>query len=213
MSLVSGWRQLLMLIAGYAQEVSSRRKDRRNRTHVDHSLTCCSGKNSFNGPRDKSAATDLCSPQTRCYTTLWIISASENKRQYATIVRLKKKISVFRGQQRKQTSGFLTKLSKIGNCYYTVMVTPWKKQGSCLEEKIVQGTMPGARRRGRPRTAWMDNIKTSTGLPVEKSIRMTEDRDEWRKYVHGVANSRMRTAKEQNRIYAVSMWLRVVPTF
>jgi len=35
-----------MLIAGYAQEVSSRRKDRRNRTHVDHSLTCCSEENS-----------------------------------------------------------------------------------------------------------------------------------------------------------------------
>jgi len=28
---------------------------------------------------------------------------------------------------------------------------------------------------------------------------MTEDRDKWRKYVHGVANSRSRTAKEQNR--------------
>jgi len=37
------------------------------------------------------------------------------------------------------------------------------------------------------RTAWMDNIKTRTGLPVEESIRMTEDRDEWRKYVPGVA--------------------------
>ena len=48
--------------------------------------------------------------------------------------------------------------------------------------------MPGARRRGRPRTTWMDNIKTWTGLPVEESIRMTEDRDKWRKYVHGVAN-------------------------
>jgi len=24
---------------------------------------------------------------------------------------------------------------------------------------------------------------------VEKSIRMTEDRDKWRKYVHGVANT------------------------
>jgi len=34
----------------------------------------------------------------------------------------------------------------------------------------------------------MDNIKTWTGLPVEKSIRMTEDRDKYRKYVHGVAN-------------------------
>jgi len=36
--------------------------------------------------------------------------------------------------------------------------------------------------------AWIDNIKTWTGLPVEESMRMTEDRDKWRKYVHGVAN-------------------------
>jgi len=34
----------------------------------------------------------------------------------------------------------------------------------------------------------MDNIKTCTGLPVEESIRMTEDTDKWRKYVHGVDN-------------------------
>ena len=66
-----------------------------------------------------------------------------------------------------------------------------RKQGSCLEKQIMQGTMSGARRRGRPRTAWMDNIKTWTGLPVEESIRMTEDRDELRKYVHGVANPRI----------------------
>jgi len=47
--------------------------------------------------------------------------------------------------------------------------------------------MPGALRPGRPRTAWIDNIKTWT-LPVEESVRMTEDRDKWRKNVHGVAN-------------------------
>ena len=53
-------------------------------------------------------------------------------------------------------------------------------------------------RRGRPHKAWMDNIKTWTGLSVVESIRMTEDRDKWRKYVHGVANRRIaRTAKEQ----------------
>ena len=63
-----------------------------------------------------------------------------------------------------------------------------RKQGSCLDKEIMQGTMPGARKRGRPRTAWMDNIKTWTGFSVEESIRMTEDRDKWRKYVHGVAN-------------------------
>ena len=59
------------------------------------------------------------------------------------------------------------------------------------ERDIVQGTMLGAHRRGRPRTAWMDNIKTWTGLSVEESIRMTEDRDKWRRYVYGVANPRI----------------------
>ena len=66
-----------------------------------------------------------------------------------------------------------------------------RKQGSCLEKKIMQRTMPGARRRGRLRTTWMDNIKTWTGLSVEESIRMTEDRDKWRKYVHSFANPRI----------------------
>ena len=66
-----------------------------------------------------------------------------------------------------------------------------RKQGSCLEKEIMQGTMPGAHRRGRPRTAWMDNIKTWTGLPVDELARMTEDRDKWRKYVHVVANRRI----------------------
>jgi len=60
-----------------------------------------------------------------------------------------------------------------------------------MEKEEMQGTMPGARRRGRPRTAWMDDIKTWTGLSMEESIRMTEDRDKWRKYVHGVANPRI----------------------
>ena len=34
--------------------------------------------------------------------------------------------------------------------------------------------------------AWMDNIKPWTGLHVEESIRMTEDRDKY-----GVANPRI----------------------
>jgi len=34
----------------------------------------------------------------------------------------------------------------------------------------------------------MGNIKAWTELAVAESIRMAEDRDKWRKYVHGVAN-------------------------
>ena len=86
-----------------------------------------------------------------------------------------------------------------------------RKQGSCLEKEIVQGTMLDARRRGRPRTAWVDNIKTWTGLPVEESIRMTEDRDKWRKYMSMVRSTlRSRTAKEQNRVTVMSVITKLV---
>jgi len=54
-----------------------------------------------------------------------------------------------------------------------------------MEKEIMQGTMSGA---GRPHTAWMDIINTWSGISVKGSIRMTEDRDKWRKHVHGVAN-------------------------
>jgi len=64
----------------------------------------------------------------------------------------------------------------------------------------MQGTMPGARRRGRPHTAWMDNIKTWTGLSVEESVRMTEDRDKYGESTSMVWTTLgSRTAEEQNR--------------
>ena len=45
---------------------------------------------------------------------------------------------------------------------------------------------------GQHQDAW-------TGLPVDELLRMTEDGDKWRKYVHDVAKLGSRTAKEQNR--------------
>ena len=46
-------------------------------------------------------------------------------------------------------------------------------------------------------TAWVDNIKMWTGLPVEESIRMTEINGESTSMVWPTLGSR--TAKEQNR--------------
>ena len=74
-----------------------------------------------------------------------------------------------------------------------------RKQGNCLEKEIMQGTMPGARRRGRPRTAWMDSIKTWTGL-------QWKSQSEWQRTgMNGESTCMVwptlgsRTAKEQNR--------------
>jgi len=49
----------------------------------------------------------------------------------------------------------------------------------------------------------MDNIKTWTGLPVEESIRMTEDKDKWKKYVHGVAKPRIDDGKNNRTEHGV----------
>jgi len=48
---------------------------------------------------------------------------------------------------------FTVKATKLAYYGHTM-----RKQGSCLEKEIMQGTTPGARRRGRPHTAWKDNI-------------------------------------------------------
>jgi len=44
---------------------------------------------------------------------------------------------------------------------------------------------------GHARPGWTTSRRGHAGLSVEESIRMTEDRDKWRKYVHGVANPRI----------------------
>jgi len=77
-----------------------------------------------------------------------------------------------------------------------------RKQRSCLEKDIMHGTMPGAHRRGRSCMAWMDNINMWTGVPMKESIRMTDERDKWRKDFHGVANPGITDGykTEQNRL-------------
>jgi len=61
--------------------------------------------------------------------------------------------------------------------------------------------LPGNRDNARNNARCTQARKTAHGLngqhqyvertPREESIRMTEDRDKWRKYVHGAANPRI----------------------
>ena len=56
-------------------------------------------------------------------------------------------------------------------------------QATGLANIIMQGTVPGGRRRGRPKKCWHDNIKEWTELPLAKTLRLEEDRDGWRKII------------------------------
>src|SRR6218665_530904 len=68
-----------------------------------------------------------------------------------------------------------------------------RKEGLCLEKKIIQGTVPGGRGKGRPRINYpVDprSIYIWTGRTQEDLIRMTEDRRRWRNIMHDAAYPR-----------------------
>ena len=50
-----------------------------------------------------------------------------------------------------------------------------RKKGNSLEKEIMQGTTGGARTRGKPRTNWMEIIRSWTGLNMCQLMRTTED--------------------------------------
>ena len=55
------------------------------------------------------------------------------------------------------------------------------RQDNSLAKTILQGTLEGGRRRGRPRKLWMDNIHEWTGLDSPTLLRKAEDRKIWRR--------------------------------
>ena len=51
---------------------------------------------------------------------------------------------------------------------------------SGMAKTILQGTVKGARRRGRQKKRWEDNIKECTGMGFRDSLRAAEDREGWK---------------------------------
>ena len=61
-----------------------------------------------------------------------------------------------------------------------------RSNGLC--KKVLQGTVPGKRKRGRQKKRWEDNIKEWTGLDFNNSQRAAEDRQRWQKIVADVSS-------------------------
>ena len=53
-------------------------------------------------------------------------------------------------------------------------------RSSGMAKTILQGTVKGARRRGRQKNRWEDNIKEWTGMGFGDSLRAAEDREGWK---------------------------------
>ena len=55
-----------------------------------------------------------------------------------------------------------------------------RKKNLNLTKTIVQGKPEGRRGKGRPRTAYIDNIKQWSGLSAQRAFQAAQDRDGWR---------------------------------
>ena len=58
------------------------------------------------------------------------------------------------------------------------------REGGCqLVKTVIQGKVPGKRRRGRPRASYGNNITKWMGKTMSEVIRETQERDRWRRLV------------------------------
>ena len=64
-----------------------------------------------------------------------------------------------------------------------------------MAKTILQGIVKGARRRGRQKKRWEDNIKELTGMEFGDFLRAAEDREGWNGIVATSSVVRRRTSR------------------
>ena len=56
-----------------------------------------------------------------------------------------------------------------------------RRKGNNLEKVIMQGMIEGKIRKGRPRSRWIDKLRSAIGLPLRDCYALAEERHLWRR--------------------------------
>ena len=81
----------------------------------------------------------------------------------------------------KEKPSFLEHIKRRKLGYFGHII---RQQSHSIEAAVMTGLVPGTRSRGRPRTAWIDNIIDWSGLKGTQMLNAARDRGVWRNIVH-----------------------------
>ena len=70
------------------------------------------------------------------------------------------------------------RLRFIGDC--------WRRKDEVISEQLLWEPKRGARKRGRPATTYIDQLRNDTGLSIAELKSIMGNRKEWMKLVNGV---------------------------
>ena len=138
----------------------------------------------------------------------WTLTADIERRIQATEMRCFRKLLGITYRDRITNEEVRIRISNAIGPYEELLTTVKKRKlkwyghvsrSSGLSKTILQGTVPGGRRRGRQRRRWEDNISDWTGLKLSETLRMTENREEWREMVVRASVAPQRSTRLRDR--------------
>ena len=91
-------------------------------------------------------------------------------------------------QQVKTTTSLVNRVRRNKLNYFGHVM-----RSNSLEKDMVVAMGDGQRKRGRPRSRWLDGITEDTGMSLQELKEATRDRTEWRRRVMMVTRGRMAT--------------------
>ena len=122
----------------------------------------------------------------------WTLTADLEKRIQATEMRGFRKILRISYKDHITNEEVRRRIQQITGPYEDLLTTVKKRKlkwyghvtrSTGLAKTVLQGTVPGGRKRGRQKKRWEDNIREWTGLKLNECMRKAESREGWRELV------------------------------
>ena len=122
----------------------------------------------------------------------WTLTAELQRRVQAMEMRCYRKILCISYKDHVTNKEVLNRIKQAIGPYEDILTTVKRRKlkwyglvsrTSGMTKTILQGTVRGARRRGRQRKRWEDNIKEWTGRDFSETQRAADDRQRWRQLV------------------------------